>query len=243
MTGGLFKDAGRYIVAMCAIYLHVSGGLTLARLKALCADSGLVSPGRARAILLYLQYLGYVELLPDRFRGAASRFAPTAKFLHAWRAQLSAALGAVGLIEPAVDLLARRIAEPEIFGRFSKTQIEALLAAAHGGVTETAFSRIFMHRNAGTQLVWTLVAASDGAFPPTGQIPFRLAVTARVFDVSVMHLRRILRDAQAAGLLTWDPAGHVTFEEAGRAEIQFMYAGQLLHLLTAAARTMAETFV
>src|SRR4051812_46615382 len=53
----LFKDAGRYVAAMWALYLHDTGGLTLARLKEVCARSGLLSPGRARALLLFLEHL------------------------------------------------------------------------------------------------------------------------------------------------------------------------------------------
>jgi hypothetical protein len=60
---GIFKDAGRYVAAMLAIHLHTSGGLTLPRLKELCKAFGFLSPGRARAMLIYLQYLGYVELI------------------------------------------------------------------------------------------------------------------------------------------------------------------------------------
>src|SRR5689334_19381779 len=63
---GMFKDAGRYVAAMCAAYLDASGGITLPRLKELCIRSGYMSSGRARALLLYLVYLRYVELLPVR---------------------------------------------------------------------------------------------------------------------------------------------------------------------------------
>jgi hypothetical protein len=35
---GIFKDGGRYVCAMWAIYLHVCGGLSLQSLKA-CAPS------------------------------------------------------------------------------------------------------------------------------------------------------------------------------------------------------------
>ena len=38
---GVFKDAGRYVVAMIAFALHHEGRLTLPRLKAVCAYSGL----------------------------------------------------------------------------------------------------------------------------------------------------------------------------------------------------------
>ena len=57
---GLHKDAGRFLAGCWAMSLHLSGGLTLPRLKAFCAQSGFISPSRARALLLYLCFLRYV---------------------------------------------------------------------------------------------------------------------------------------------------------------------------------------
>jgi hypothetical protein len=61
LLDGVLKDAGRNVAAKCLAYLHVTGGLTLPRLKALCASTGLVSSGRARMLLIYLQHLGYAR--------------------------------------------------------------------------------------------------------------------------------------------------------------------------------------
>src|SRR5262245_5257030 len=35
---GIFKDAGHYVCAMCAIYLNALGDITLPALKALCSE-------------------------------------------------------------------------------------------------------------------------------------------------------------------------------------------------------------
>ena len=51
LLDGILKDAGRNVAALCAVHLHFTGGLTLPRLKTLCASFGLISPGRARALL------------------------------------------------------------------------------------------------------------------------------------------------------------------------------------------------
>src|SRR5262245_44869457 len=56
--GAVFKDAGRYLTALCAAFLDASGGLTQAALKQICGASGYVSPGRARALLGFLAHLG-----------------------------------------------------------------------------------------------------------------------------------------------------------------------------------------
>src|SRR4051812_48711222 len=59
--GAVFKDGGRYLTALCAAFLDLSGGLTQAALKQICGASGYVSPGRARALIEFLVHLGYLE--------------------------------------------------------------------------------------------------------------------------------------------------------------------------------------
>src|SRR3569832_1069561 len=81
---GIVKDAGRFFAAGMAMTLHATGGLTLPRLKQFCIDSGLISPGRARALLLYLRFLRYVEPVPGIKRGGA--YVPTASMRDAWGA-------------------------------------------------------------------------------------------------------------------------------------------------------------
>src|ERR1700761_6464728 len=46
---GIVKDVGRFTATGLAIYLDATGGLTLARLKEICARGTVISPGRARA--------------------------------------------------------------------------------------------------------------------------------------------------------------------------------------------------
>jgi hypothetical protein len=237
---GIFKDAGRYIVAMLAIYLHLGGGLTLARLKDFCTMSGLVSPGRARALLLYLRYLGYVDLFPVHGPGKAVRYMPTAHFLVSWSLHLKAALDAVAHIEPAAAILRDRLDEPAMFDAFARLQADGLRETASGGYEmNTAFFRVFLHRHAGSQIIFLLLATNE-TFPPQGATPFSLAVTSRRFGVSRIHIRRLLNAAAAEGLLRSDGEGNVIFEEAGRVAIEKNYRDQLTHLLAAAAAAIDE---
>src|SRR5437868_1843814 len=97
---GIVKDIGRFAAAGMAMTLHATGGLTLPRLKAFCAESGLVSPGRARAILLYLRFLKYVEPVAGAKRG--SLYVPTTSMRNAWAAITRAGLDAVTLIAPEI---------------------------------------------------------------------------------------------------------------------------------------------
>jgi hypothetical protein len=237
---GIFKDAGRYIVAMLAIYLHLTGGLSLPRLKEFCTTSGLVSPGRARSILLYLRYLGYVELFPVRGPGKAARYMPTAHFLASWTTHLKAGLGAIAHIEPAAAILRDRLDSPAVFDAFALQQANGLRETSSGGYDmDTAFFRVFLHRHAGSQIIFLLLATNE-TFPPLGATPFSLAAVSRRFGVSRIHIRRLLDAGAAEGLLRTDGEGSVIFEEAGRAALEKNYRDQLTHLLAAAAAAIDE---
>jgi len=236
----IFKDAGHYVAAMVAIYLHLTGGLTLPRLKELCVSSGFVSPGRARALLLYLQYLGYVELFPVRDGRRASRYIPSASFLNAWRNQLRAALGGALLVEPAAARILDRLDSTPVFERFAKTHAVGLLEAAPAQ-DNTANARAILHRNAGTQIVWSLIVADEAdPFPSGKALPFSVAGAARRFGVSRIHVRRILEAASQEGLLRVESDGRVAFEEFGRSTLALLYAGQLVQILRAAVVTLSE---
>ncbi len=110
----IFKDMGRYGAAIWAVYLHFTGGLTLPRLKEICARSGVLSPGRARALLIYLQLLGYVKKLPKSEPGPA-RYAPSDALLQALKAHARLGLAAMTAVDPAFQIVLDHFDEPAVF--------------------------------------------------------------------------------------------------------------------------------
>jgi hypothetical protein len=238
---GIFKDAGRYVCAMWAMYAHVTGGLTLPRLKEICAASGLLSPGRARALLLYLRYLGYVEAA-GRDHNRLARYVPTQAFLDAWRRHFHAALEAARIVEPAVALVLHRLEEPAILEAIARFQGEEFLAATRGSsAIDTPYFRVFLNRHAGTQIIMYFGAEGTEAFPTRDAIPFSAASIARRFRVSRIHIKRMLDHAQREGFLSRQGDGAIVLEESLRAGIRESYAMQLARLLSQAARTVRET--
>lgn len=237
---GIFKDAGRYVAAMCAAYLHASGGLTLPRLKELCASLGILSMGRARALLLYLRYLGYVRPLPQT-RGEPQRYVPTDAFALTWRNHMRAALGSVQIVEPAVEGLLDALDDADVFDHFSKLHSENLFASARIYDQQMAFFRVFPQRHAGSQIVWTiLLQGSESDCPPSGAVAFSVSAAARKFNVSRMHIKRLLNDAEREGLIRLQGSGMLALTAKGREQLVFVYSSQLLCLLDAAARTVRD---
>ena len=231
---GVFKDAGRYLAAMWAFMLDQAGGLTLARMKAIAAATGMISPGRARALLQFLEHIGYVQRRPA---GRTSAYAATPVFLSAWRAHLIAALQAGAVLEPGVEMLLQAV-DPAVVLSFGRFHAESLMAALGSGVQAMPFLEAFMHPYAGNQIVWTMLAVAEGdAFPPERAGPISLSAMSRRFGVSRIHINRLFRRAEAAGLVRLDREGVVHFQPAARAELHLLYVAQLTHILIAAGQT------
>jgi hypothetical protein len=237
---GICKDAGRYFAGMLVVYLHASGQLTLPNLKAYCATSKLLSPGRARALLSYLRYLKFIDEVPAGLRKGPARYTATAALLTAWRSQLSAALQAACTIEPAVRIVLDRLDDPEVFFTFIRIQTNEMIEGiqSNDARREDPFMRVIVHRHAGTRILLSLLAiAAD--FPPRGPIPLSISATAQRFGVSRIHVQRMLDEAQREGLLTRTDRGEIVFAESAKTYMRFFYPMQMIRLFSAAAKTIA----
>jgi hypothetical protein len=235
---GLIRDAGRYIGALWSMYLHLNGGLTLPRLQALCVQTGYVSAGRARLLLIYLRYLKCIEPVGAPVPGAAVHYQPTAGFLKSWHAHLRDALEAAQIIEPAIGLILEKYDQPDVLETFTRMQSGGWLSSDSGIRDDDPFFRTFMHRNGGTQLLLTVMASDAPHFPPTAPLHLPLAGLARRFGVSRMQLRRMLVEAIAEKLMLPQTDGSLLLSDGMRLILARFYAVQLVELLRAAARTV-----
>ena len=238
---GMVKDVGRYTATNWAVQLHVSGGLTLPGLKQVCEASGLVSPGRARAILLYLQYLGYVKVAGPAARNAPTLYTPTPALMQAWRASMTISLEAASLIEPAAALILARLDEPAVLDAFVSIQGEGLsrVASSEAGEAGQAelFTQIFLHRHGGMQLIHWFVQTDEQAFPPRRTPPISATALARRLTVSRVHLRRLLNNAERKGLIGWEDDGCLLILPPLRRMIEWVFANRLIGFLILAAKT------
>lgn len=231
---GIFKDAGRYAAAMWGFYLHEDGGLTLPRLKAASAKSGLLSAGRARAQLRFLEHFGYLSRSPGGANGATI-YAPTPTFVVAWDRHYQTALAAVRPIAPDVVQLLGADAAParQTYGRHSAA---GYLASLQREQPVPAFLRVFMHPYAGTHMLWILLTSgADPAFPPARAGPVSIRSMAARSKVARAQVARIVREATDTGLAHLDTDGYVHFQPAAREELGLFYAIQLAQILAAGA--------
>ena len=232
---GIFKDGGRYVCAMWAIYLHASGGLSLQSLKALCAQSGLLSPGRARAVLLYMRYLGYIE--PARERRSPTVYVPTARFQTAWTTHMRLVLEATCAIEPAARAVVDRIDTAAVFASVVRTQGESLFNGTQQTGTDTPLFKVFINRHAGILVLSSLVLAGDmDSYPPATVTPPAATELARRFQVSRIQIRRLFTDAEKEDLMRSNADGTYRLDDAFRGMVRTLHSMQLRHLMLSIAR-------
>jgi hypothetical protein len=233
------KDAGRYVAGLGAIWLDLSGGLTLPRLKEMCVRSRVLSPGRARSFLHYLQQVGFLETVSPGRAAVPAVYAPTARFQAAWVEQLRGPVAAAALIAPQAAVLLDLLDDPDICATFLRLQGGCLFDATTATAFEGPVFDCFYSPLAGVQILSILIAGGrDGRFPSRTPAPLGISPLARELGVSRMQVKRVLLGAAAAGLLTAHPGGSYALSEPADEQLRFFYAGQLITLLIALCRTL-----
>jgi hypothetical protein len=237
----ILKDIGRYLIAMCVIFLHLRGGVTVPRLKAMLSIRTYVSPGRARALLHFLCHLDCLTEVPPQTRRDPVRYVPTDRFMTAWHNHMRAVLEASRIIEPAVGRVLDRLDEPDVFTALCRNHTEFGFGEMRESHQELAFTRLFLHRFAGSQIFGHLLSVQGaGEAPLPGAKPISVADLTNRHNVSAMHVRRLLDAAVSEGLLRYDDANGVVLEDAGRATARFVYATQIFVFIAAAHKTIPE---
>ncbi|HEY8948256.1 MAG TPA: hypothetical protein VIM56_05175 [Rhizomicrobium sp.] len=233
---GIFKDMGRYGAAVWSLYLHYTGGLTLPRLKEICAQSGMLSPGRARALLIYLQLLGYVKALPKGASGP-TRYAPNPALVSALKAQALLGLRALAVVDPNFQTVIDHINDPQVFQtlmvHFGKGALNTSVAVEQNA----PFWSVFLMRYAGMQLLHLMLLADVDAdnTPPPRRIDIAAAVAARQLNVARSHVARILRLAEKAGLLQRAEDGSIVLSDELRQHADLTLSLQIVGYAICAA--------
>jgi len=238
----LQKDAGRFLAGSWAMSLHLSGGLTLPRLKETCARAGIMSPGRARSLIQFFLFLRYIEAQPPAERGAPIRYVPTQAMLDSRAMMVRIGLEAVRIVEPAVSVVLSRVDDPDILMRFLAHLGDSYLPSVLGKQPYQKFMDLFIEPHAGVALIDLIVEAGEGdEFPSSRPIAISINALAQRLRVSRAHIRRLLDRGHEGGMLTRQDDGSVLFSESMRATIRYFAALRLYGFLACAAKTHAET--
>ncbi len=206
----VMNDRGRVVFGALAFYLHFSrdsgdpaSGLTAARMKALCAETGLCSTGRGAAMLLLMRYAGYLAPDPEDRSGRLHRLIPTERMFESQRQRISGHLRAMSLLLPEGT---------EGLANLHREDFIASMARQFGGSFRAGFRILdtsptlypLVERNAGLMILFSLYLASDAQADMTSDQPaaISIAALARRFGVSRPHVLKLLRDAEALGFVS-----------------------------------------
>jgi hypothetical protein len=205
----IVSDRGRLLMAFMASYLDAGydprdplSGLTVNRYKALCASTGLCSPGRGAAMLGIMRFAGYLEPATRAHRGLPLRLVPTEKLLAQQRARWRLLFSALSLLGEEGARALARVDDPTFGKVFIRVACEAFLARERPIEHGPALA-LFADHKAGLMILMSLMlsAAPGDDMPPSGPMSVPVARLARRFAASRAQVKDILKGAADAGLL------------------------------------------
>jgi hypothetical protein len=205
----LINETARSELANLCIVLAAQGsvgapenGLTMGRIQQIAADLEIASPGRTFAFVKMLEVGGFLEKVETHDRRLRCLRPSDALIAH----QTTLLRGLLG----AADLL---LPQPGCVARFDAPDGRLALVAEGGRDFLGGFriarclplTQLFAGRDGGFQfLLWMLKEGGvlDCADPGEPELTFSLSHVGPRFGLSRPHLRTLLREAEAEGLVT-----------------------------------------
>jgi hypothetical protein len=206
----VLNDRGRVVFGVFAMYLHFgrdTGGLTASAMKAICAETGLCSPGRATAMLSLMRFASYVAPAAHPLDRRIRLLEPTDRLIDDHRRRLHAQLTALALLMPEGDAGLAHLDELDFAAEMAVSFGEAFRAGFR--VLDAAPELAALaDRNAGIIALMSilLAGAADDTMPPTRPVAISISALAKRCGVSRPHIQKLLRDAAASGFIAVDPA-------------------------------------
>jgi DNA-binding MarR family transcriptional regulator len=198
-------DRWRFLISVFAIHLHSDNpqrGLTAGRLRRLCADNKICSPGRASAMVNLMRSFGQLETVPNTEDRRELLLMPTERLMTWHRERFAVFFNGMAKVLPeGADALAA-LGSAAFLPRFISQLSRSFLVGFYY-VDHIPDMKLFFERNSGMMVLYTLLqsAPAENAFPPTGAISVSHSAIGRQFGVSRVHVRRLLQDAVKQNLL------------------------------------------
>jgi len=223
------SDMGSFVLAIWAIHLHFTGGLSHRRLRDLGGSGGLVSAGRTTAILWRMQGAGLVRPVSDFRKGARRLYEPTPGIIAGIRARLQLALQAMAPVEPDAGRVAEQLQQHGVF--------EALIVEVGDGLARAAESphpaaepiNAFSMKTMAMHFLYSLLedAYRRGADRPCGRANVSTSALAQRLGVSRAHVVRLRRDLERQGYYERADDGGVITERFAEAYETYVAVGAI----------------
>ena len=205
-------------------------GLTLSRLRHLCATHGLASKGGVAAFMALMTVTGYLTHQRSELDRRVVHFAPTPKFMALVDKWTEAVLTSVDVIDPGARLVAALKAHPRFGWDMREGGAQRLLG---GWKPLGAFPELthFLAAQSGWMLLCHVTAAllREGMGEKIVPVSVDLFAFGKKFGVSRTHLRRVLEIGHQKGLLDAPPrnGGYVLMSPRLLAACLTAQAGEL----------------
>ncbi|HVZ52982.1 MAG TPA: hypothetical protein VG986_13510 [Pseudolabrys sp.] len=208
----MMSDRARIMMGWLTLFLDAGydprdplSGLTVNRYKALCAETGLSSPGRGAGTLGFMRFAGYLEPATPAARGLPLRLVPTEKLIAPLRARLKFGLTALAHLRPEGAIGLARLNDPVFFKRLLRGVGEQFLDREHL-IDHAPTLAFFAERKGGLLILMALMlsAQPNDPLPPSGPMAVSVKELARRSVVARAQVRDLLRGGVEAGLMTFD---------------------------------------
>lgn len=204
----LMNDRARALFSHVALALHFSrreddrtSGLTVSRMKTLCSEIRLCSPGRVEAMLGLLRVSGYFTAAKDDSDRRLRRLVPTEKLIALHRQRWKDQFRAMTEVDADAVLSRAALDDPAFIAAFAR-EIGRQFRRRRliDGAPELASLVEF---KAGLVVMFTLMLGGDvdGEFSTERPIPVSVSALAQKFTVSRKHVLTVLREAEKQGFL------------------------------------------
>ena len=245
----LINDRGRMAIGYLALYLHDGAapdgrgsGFGVGQLKAMCAAAGIASPGRTGAMLTLMRMTGFVasaSAADDRRRHV---LVPTEKLREAHRERWSHMAEALRVIRPDAAA-AFALGDPEFEAAYVRHSAEYWLAGLRM-IDLAPEMQLFLDRNGGLMILLSIILSGDARESglPERPIPITISGFSSRFGISRVHVRTMLRDAEAAGYIarTGEGGSHVVLRPELLEAVRTFFAAVFLYLSHCALLAAAD---
>lgn len=206
IVNAIISDRGRFFATIFMLDLHFRRhdegiGLTPGRLKDLCVAQRICSATRAGALLSLMKFGGYIEPAQPGSDARVRELVPTDRLIAQQRARWHCHLSGTAKVLPDAGRALASLDDQQFF----EATVRLLSSHFRAGFRfndHTPGLRLFSERNGGMLVLFSLLIASEPGVS-LHQQPIQVSISelARRINASRIHVLKLLRDAEAHGLL------------------------------------------
>jgi len=222
---------------------YATQGLTMARLKAACTKLNYCSPNRVESIMAMMRLFGYVRFENDPYDQRVKVIVPTGKLINTYIERWRRHFQAMTFLMPEGEMGLAALEHPD-FQRAFLREISREYSAGLRVADAAHEIDTFLDRNCGMMVLLFLVSLGvpDGESPGGLRVAVSISVLARRFAISRAHVRKLLTDAEAEGLILGASGdAPVTVLRRAMEGFEKFYASTFLTFAMAIRGAIAET--